>query len=252
MTKRGKTTAPESRVEAVHRHLLGAISRGEFPAGSRLPSETELASMLDVSRPVIREAVSRLSVAGMVRAEQGRGTFVSERPVIHRLDFSPIEGVEDLIEWQDFRIAVEQENAMLAAMRHGPKDLEKIKEIQVRLVELPPFGDRAINLDFDFHVAIAEATQNPILVNAQQSLGEHIRSWMSVMLQTKGRPQSSRQEFRDREHQAIIDAIERRDPYAAAQAARRHLENGRTRLLAEISVVGAGDAKKKVRAASPT
>ena len=96
-------------------------------------------------------------------------------------------------------------------------------------------GDRAIGLDFEFHVAIATATQNPILVEAQRSLGDHIRDWMSTVLETTKLPPLERHEFRTREHNAIVEAIQRMDPDAAAQAARRHNENGRTRLLTELS-----------------
>ena len=200
-----------------------------------MPAETALAVKFGVSRPVIREVVSRLSAEGIVRAERGRGTFVSDQPMARKLDLSPIEDVGDLIAWQDLRIAIEQEAARLAATRCGPDDLDRIRETHRRLIEMAQFGDRAIDVDFEFHLAVARATQNSVLVNAQQSLSDHIRNWMTMMLKTTSRPQSERHEFRHREHQAIIDAIARMDPDAAALAARRHIENGRTRLLTEIS-----------------
>lgn len=224
-----------SRTEEVHQFLLNAITLGEYGAGSRLPSENALASQLGVSRPVVREAVSRLAAEGLVRAERGRGTFVSDRPVVRQLQLSPIAGINDLIAWQDLRIAIEQEAARLAAERRAPEDLERIRGIHLKLIDMARVGDRAIRLDFEFHVAIATATQNPILVEAQRSLGDHIRDWMSTVLETTKLPPSEWHEFRVREHNAIVEAIQRMDPDAAAQAARRHNENGRTRLLTELS-----------------
>jgi GntR family transcriptional repressor for pyruvate dehydrogenase complex len=224
-----------NRAESVHRYLLDAIHSGRFGAGDQLPTELTLAATLGVSRPVIREAISKLAADGIVRAEQGRGTFVSDLPATRRLNLSPIENVDDLIAWQDLRVAVEQESARLAAIRHGPKDLENIVRVHERLMETAQFGERDFDVDFEFHLAIAHATHNPVLVNAQQSLGEHIRNWMKMMLKATRQSSSERNVFRNREHQAIIDAISRTDPDAAAMAARRHIENGRTRLLTEIS-----------------
>jgi GntR family transcriptional repressor for pyruvate dehydrogenase complex len=224
-----------SRTEEVYRFLFDAIKLGEYSTGSHLPSENALASQLGVSRPVVREAISRLAAKGLVRPEQGRGTFVSKSPAVHQLQFSPIEGVKDLISWQDLRIAIEQEAARLAAERCTSDDLERIRGIHLKLTDLARVGDRAVNLDFEFHVAIAMATQNSILVKAQRSLGDHIRDWMSTLVRATNPSPSEWPEYRHREHLAIVDAIQRMDPDAAALAARRHLENGRTRLLAELS-----------------
>ncbi|MBF0279164.1 MAG: FadR family transcriptional regulator [SAR324 cluster bacterium] len=224
-----------SRTEEVYRFLLDAIKVGEYGQGSRLPSENALATKLGVSRPVVREAVSKLAAEGLVRAEQGRGTFVSKLLTISQLHFSPIEGVEDLIAWQDLRIAIEQEAARLAAERCTADDLEKIRDLHLKLINLAKVGDRAIDLDFEFHLSIAKATQNSILVNAQRSLGEHIRNWMSTLVRATNPSPLEWPEYRYREHLAIVEAIQRMDPDAAAQAARRHLENGRTRLLTELS-----------------
>lgn len=224
-----------SRTEDVQRHLRDAILGGAYTAGSRLPSETALAERLGVSRPVVREAVSRLTAEGLVRAERGRGTFVSDRAAAPRIELPPISGIDDLIAWHEFRVAMEQEAARLAAERRSPDDLERIRQIHLKLVEMARSGHRAIDLDFDLHVAIAQAAQNTILSDTQRSLGDHIRNWMTTMIATTSQSPSERHELRNREHGAIVDAIERMDPDAAARAARRHLENGRTRLLTELS-----------------
>lgn len=224
-----------SRTDEVHRFLTAAIERGDYATGSQLPSENALALRLEVSRPVVREAVSRLAAEGLVQVERGRGTFVRERKVVRQLHFPPIDGVSDLLAWQDLRIAVEQETARLAAERHSAEDLERLHGIHDRLLDRARAGERAIDLDFEFHLAIAQATQNPILCDAQRSLGDHIRAWMTTMLERTSRSAIERHELRNREHQAILDAIERRDPEAAFAAARRHIEYGRTRLLVELT-----------------
>lgn len=224
-----------SRTNAVHEALKGAIRQGTYAVGVQLPSETSLAEEFGVSRPVIREAISRLSAEGLVRAERGRGTFVSERRSVNQLLFSPIANIDDLLMWQELRIAIEQEAARLAAERHGSEELARIREAYRRMVEAAKSGERVIDLDLRFHLVIAEATQNRALIEAQASLGDHIQSWMATMLETTRRPRSEQDELREREHLAIVEAIERRDPDMAAQAARRHIENGRTRFLVELS-----------------
>lgn len=239
-----------SRTDEVGRFLLDALKQGAYAPGGRLPSEHALAAQLGVSRPVVREAVSRLAARGLVRTERGRGTFVSDQPAAGQLRFPPIAGINDLIAWQDLRVAIEQEAARLAAVRHGPEDLAAIRDIHFRMIDMTQTGERAIALDFEFHLAIAMATHNPILVEAQRSLGEHIRNWISAMLETTRSSPSERHEFRHREHQAILEAIQRMDPDAAALAARRHMENGRTRLLTQLSEARqeeAGETDRAVR-----
>lgn len=228
-------TVRASRTEKVRRYLRNAIGSGDYGAGSRLPSENAIATRLSVSRAVVREAVSGLAAEGIVRAEQGRGTFVSERPAVRQLEMSPIVNIGDLIAWMDLRIAIEQESARLAAERRSEADVDHIGTIHQRLIDLGRAGERAVDLDFAFHLAIAQATENSVLVEAQRSLGEHIRNWMSAMVITTRDSPAERHQRRNREHEAILDAIRRIDPQAAAEAARRHLENGRTRLLAELS-----------------
>lgn len=225
-----------SRADIVYNNLLEEIDTGRIASGERLASETALAAAQGVSRPVIREAIARLAAAGIVRTERGRGTYVLPAPVIQTMTLSPITSIDDLIHWQELRIAIEQEAGRLAATRRSAADLAAIVAANERLGngDADASHDVRGELDHAFHVAIAAASHNPAILDAQMSLGKHTKGWIAAILHSAPR-KPDRAEYRLREHRAIIDAIERMDPEAASQAIRRHIENGRTRFLAGLS-----------------
>jgi len=225
----------KNRVEDVQRVLLQQIESGELAIGDRLPTENALAKQNDVSRPVIREAIARLVANGLVRTERGKGSFVQPVQAMQSLTLAPIRSIDDLLGWQELRIAIEQEAGRLAATRRSAEDLEKIVEINDALVLLEDGHSYGGELDNAFHVAIAAATHNQAILEAQKSLGNHTKQWISTVLHTAPDAGPDRNEYRLREHMAIIDSIARMDPDGTAQSIRRHIENGRTRFLARLS-----------------
>lgn len=191
--------------------------------------------MHGVSRPVVREAIASLVAAGIVRTERGRGSFVQPPQVIQRLVLNPIASIDDLLALQELRLAIEQEAGRLAATRRSEEDLDRIIEINQKLLATGGDYRNGAELDSAFHVAIAAATHNTVILDAQRALGNHTKQWISTVLHTDPEAKANRHEYRLREHDAIIEAIRRMDPDAAALAIRRHVENGRTRFLAHMS-----------------
>lgn len=234
-TEQGLPVLGKNRVDDVQTALTRLIEDGEFPVGHRLPTENNLAQRFGVSRPVIREAIARLAARGTIRTERGIGSFVQPPELMQRLTLNPITSVDDLLAFQELRVAIEQEAGYLAATRRSDEDLKKIAELNLRLSS-PSMNYRSgVDLDTEFHVAIAAATHNSVILDAQKALSSHTRQWISTVSLTVDDPEPARNEYRLREHEAIIDAIRRMDADATALAIRRHIENGRTRFLAHMS-----------------
>ncbi len=224
-----------NRVDCVEAGITALIEQGEFGVDQRLPAENELAQRFGVSRPVIREAIGRLAARGMIRTERGRGSFVQPPELLQRLTLNPITSIDDLLAFQELRIAIEQQAGSLAATRRSEADLAKMIDLNARMSAVNADRKYGGDLDAEFHVAIAAATHNAVLLDAQKALSNHTKQWISTVSHIVNHPETARSEYRLREHEAIIDAIRRMDPDAAALAIRRHIENGRTRFLANLS-----------------
>jgi DNA-binding FadR family transcriptional regulator len=233
-----KQTCPapgKNRVDDVQIAISRMIEGGELSVGQRLPAENDLARRFGVSRPVIREAIGRLAARGTIRTERGKGSFVQPPELLQKLTLHPITSVDDLLAFQELRIAIEQEAGYLAATRRTDDELKRIVDLNDRMSSSTADYSYGGQLDSEFHVAIADATHNAVILAAQKALSTHTKQWISTVSLTVHDPETARNEYRLREHEAIIDAIRRMDADATALAIRRHIENGRTRFLAHMS-----------------
>lgn len=211
-------------VDALASVLRHRILSGELAAGSRLPSEAALSAEFEVSRTVVREAVSRLRAAGVVDTQQGRGSFVLEVPAPERAAAFQIRSRSDLVHLMELRIAVESETAGLAAQRLTPS---RRAEITAALDAFTRAGEnpaRVVEADFAFHLALAEASQNPYLVELLHSIGPR-----AIMLHRTQLGDADAVTDADHlavlvhEHRSIHDAVLRGDPEAARAAMQVHL-----------------------------
>ncbi len=227
------STAPiESfgRAEQAYRHVLEFIESGRLAAGARLPSESELEAQLGLSRASVREALARLRAEGRVRSRRGAGSFLTQGRPAEMVRLSTITSVDELIEWHEFRLALESEVASLAAERTTDEDVTRMRAAQDLLMKRLAVG-AASREDAAFHRAIASASRNRKLEDAIAALANHVIEWARVG-QVKGvMSLAQRREIIDIEHGEIIDAIAERNPERARSAVRRHLLNGRARLL---------------------
>lgn len=224
-----------NRVDDVETAIVNLIERGEFTTGQRLPAENDLAQRFSVSRPVIREAIGRLAARGTINTQRGKGSYVQPPELLQRLTLNPITSVDDLLAFQELRIAIEQEAGYLAATRRSEDDLQTMIDLNDRMSSLTADYNSGSELDAEFHVTIAAATHNSVILDAQKALSNHTKQWISTVSHIVHDPEASRTEYRLREHEAIVDAIKRMDADATALAIRRHIENGRTRFLANLS-----------------
>jgi GntR family transcriptional repressor for pyruvate dehydrogenase complex len=215
--------------EQVAGHLLHDIAEGRHPAGSRLPPEPALAHAAGVSRLTLREAVKWLVQRGVVRVEQGRGTFVN--PTSEWLPLDPqllvvLVRVDHGLAAQltEVRRIVEVGAASLAARRRTPFDLSRMAEALATAGAAFEDGDvdAFCGADLAFHQAVLDAVGNhfvpALLVPVDAALRE-IRSRTS-----RDRRASRRALVM---HTRIYEAIRRRSSSAAAEAMRRHLDETR-------------------------
>src|SRR5260370_13481067 len=119
--------------DRVYEQILEEIVSGQSAIGDRLPSEDQLSKEHSVSRPVIREALSRLQADGVVITRKGAGTFVQRQPGRQFLRLAPIRGIADLMRCFEFRIGVEGEAAYLAAQRRTDEHMAAIRAAFHRL-----------------------------------------------------------------------------------------------------------------------
>jgi GntR family transcriptional repressor for pyruvate dehydrogenase complex len=201
--------------------LTDRIIAGEFPAGSFLPSERELGESLGVSRTVIREAVKLLESRGLVRIEQGRGTVVEEAgaaPLGDSLKILLRRNYHQIEQLLETRCILEVGVAGLAAERRTAENLEAMEKFLAVMREKPGELEGYVDADLQFHTEIARAAGNPLFLALFEPLSELLRE---SRLATFGGARMVN--VRSLQHEAILEAIRKRDPSAARGAMREHL-----------------------------
>ena len=201
--------------------LSALIGSGEFANGQRLPSERELAALLGVSRPSVREALIALEVEGKVEVRVGSGIYVAApRPVPVADPTSEGQGPFELLR---ARWLIEGEIAAEAARNAKPEELVPVRAAIREMEKRERQNRSADTADRDFHLAIAAATHNSALVTVVRDLWDRGRGaiWkrMEHHFQT---PELRAAALRD--HRAILDALEARDVRGSRAAMRQHLE----------------------------
>lgn len=218
-------------VDRVYREILSSIMDGELTEGDRLPTEQSLTERFTTSRPTIREALSRLRADGIITSRQGSGTFVTKRPDPDLPRFAPLETISDIQRCYEFRIVTESGAAALAATMADEADLADIEQRYAQLDVVIAEQALGVQEDFDFHLAIARASKNQFFVSVIASMQQQVLFSMNLMRNLSLLKSTERQKLVQTEHQAIVQALRRRDSPAAALAMRRHLENARDRMF---------------------
>jgi GntR family transcriptional regulator, transcriptional repressor for pyruvate dehydrogenase complex len=220
-------------VNEVVQVIAGRINDGQLVPGDKLPTESEIMRQFDVSRTVVREALSKLQAAAAVETRHGIGTFVLPKACSTGLGVLPTETatVTDILALLELRICLEAESASLAAQRRSEQQLSEISAAWNAFSKAIESNSDAIASDFEFHNAIARATGNPHYASLMEYLGTAVipRARLNSALHA----QEDRRAYLRRvnqEHESIFRAIERRDADSARAAMRTHLANSRDRL----------------------
>ena len=222
---------PAKYADQLYGDIMAAIVNGTLPEGEKLPSENELATSFGVSRPVVREALSRLRADSVIVSRRGSGSYVQRRPSPQFLTLAPISEIADLMRCMEFRIAIEGETAALAATRRTDKDLSAMRDALKELDENIRTKTLGANADILFHNAISEASKNKLFNAALQTLSNAILQGMTVARKLSLQANTTRLQTVQAEHRRIFEAIRNKDPGAARRAVRTHIENARARVL---------------------
>ena len=198
--------------------IAADIAAGAYAPGSRLPAERDLAEQFKVSRPTIREAMIALEIRGLVGAKKGSGIYVSQTPIESLVPPELDAGAFELIE---ARTLFESEAAALAA---AAIDDARLAELRALLTEMKQErdSDAAFEADKRFHIAIAEATGNSLIVSVVEMLWA-VREQSPLCVHMFARARRKGVTPRANEHQLIVDALAQRDPQQARDAMRAHL-----------------------------
>jgi DNA-binding FadR family transcriptional regulator len=212
--------------ETVER-LGNAIRAGILPAGSRLPSERELADQLAISRSTLRQALTTLVQSGHLVSLRGRagGTFVSERPPLVEQDGELLGA--DALGVLDMRVAIETGATLLACERARPGDLDRLAELTERMDEVDHF-EIYRRADIRFHIGLAEAAGSPRLVSAMTE----IQGQVSDLITRIAHPSEVLQHS-NAQHRRLVRLLQRRDTTRAVRLIREHIE-GTEHILAGL------------------
>jgi GntR family transcriptional repressor for pyruvate dehydrogenase complex len=223
----------QSLVATVVEQLADQVRSGAVAPGSRLPAESELSRLFEVSRTVVREAVAQLKADELVETLPGQGLYVTNPgPGQGILRLRPPEGDASQIasELLEFRAGLEADSARLSALRRTRADIKALKRAFARLTAVQGEGGSGSDEDLAFHLEIARASHNTYIIQVLEFLSGSMR----VAISRSRELVATRSEFlahAHAEHTAIFNAIVAGDADASVRAMRSHLEAGQRRLL---------------------
>ena len=231
------TVAPAIRLgDQLSQRMASLIERGEFIEGGRLPAESELADRFGVSRPVIREALSRLRAMGFIVSRKGSGSYVQKRtdrplqaPVM--TGFGPLNSLAQVRKCYEFRVGVEGDAAYYAALNRTPEMLAAMRGALGRMEKAIAAGAVGMSADFEFHMAVAHASGNEFYEAVMESMRMPIEFAINLARSlAMTRPLDHLMTVQG-EHVAMFEAIEAGDKDAARLAMRSHIENACSRVF---------------------
>lgn len=216
------------RYPEVAQELRNYIQEHHFIVGDKLPAERILAEQLDVSRALLREALIMLEIQGLVEVRQGSGVYLKQGEALLQAsedDIGPFELLQA-------RQVLESSIAEVAAQMVTKRDIEELQKILFEQQREIQSGITDYDTDERFHICVAQATQNRVLLESVKHLWQlRRRSPMWEQLHRHISHTTYWQQWVE-DHQAIFNALKRKDSVAAGQAMWQHLENVRETVFA--------------------
>jgi GntR family transcriptional regulator, transcriptional repressor for pyruvate dehydrogenase complex len=221
-----KTVRTSRLYEQIVEQIEDSILKGTLKPGDQLPAERELAQRFGVSRTAVREAVKALREKGLVEAYSGRGTFITDgtsQAIRQSIDLMVKFGrPNSSMHLAELRSILEPEIAALAATRAEEQYITAMQEAYEVMDRSREDPAGYIEADLDFHLAMAEAAGNPLILSLIDSIVDLLREQRVRIFQVEGGPE--RGQFH---HRQILDAMIQRDAEKARAAMRAHLQQVR-------------------------
>jgi len=216
----------------VSQQIIELIRKGVYVPGDRLPSERELAEKMGVSRGSVREALSTLQAAGIVTTKNGAGTFVNDRPLSKKAELKALANAlsdESPIDILEVREAIETKAAWLAAENRTDEDIENMRSALIEQRKIIEQQGDPRPADMAFHLAVAEATHNPVLIEIVKVIQSLMKRtfWELLMNNLANQVQHDEEsKFQYiKEHEEILQAIIEQDAERAKSLMFAHITN---------------------------
>jgi GntR family transcriptional repressor for pyruvate dehydrogenase complex len=230
-------TAPQlapQRAAKIAAQLTELIEIQNLQPGDKLPPERQLADLLEVSRPSLREALHILQAQGLVAIRHGQGTFVQEPLVAQELRASMMASTHDLNELFDAREVLEVPASNWAARKATKEDIRVLRatlnQIDTICAKEPIDYDQLQMLDAKFHLTIVGIAGNRFINQTLNVLQDVMKMSMDTTLRLPGRKEISK-----KEHNEILQAIEDGDGALASKITHQHISGARATALADAS-----------------
>lgn len=220
-----KPIRPKKISEEIVEQIKELISAGDLKPGEKIPSERDLAVMLGVSRPSVREAIMVLDAMGLVEARQGGGTYV--RSLTSAALSDPLTALVEenpalLHALVEVRMGLETWSAHLAAARATDEDIQRMRDLLAIMEKQAAQGGWDAEVDSQFHYAITAATHNTLQMHVLNTIHSLFHKTIQVAL-TEFYRKAGMVELLLDQHRAIYQAIAERDPDKAREAMFRHI-----------------------------
>lgn len=225
--------------EEIYDQIRGLIVSGEILPGQRLPSERRMMAQMQRSRATIREALRLLERDGYIRTQPGSSGAIVQEPNVD----NAVQSLESIMEIQDltvdnileFRLMTESTAAILASVRAEDEDIARMRRIIRQARTAVGDNQRFIELDLEFHNALAEATHNVMYVIMLHVCRKMIGESLGDLLETGTEDEmKDRYERILRAHRAICDAISEGDSTTAETEMMTHLTEAEEDLTEHI------------------
>lgn len=218
---------PQKGSEIVLQQIKQQIVSGTYSPGTKLPTVVDLAASFQVGRSTVREALSALKAMGWVDIRHGGGTFVSMTlPSEHEAEdrggmFDHSESLHEVLEVRKF---IEVGCASLAAERRSENNLQELRQILSHMEATLGNEKESEEADIRFHLELARASHNSLLISMMESLTERLQESMSASRQLWFFAERASAVQLLQEHREIYEAIAVQDEKLAAEKMIRHLK----------------------------